>query len=102
MKVAPLAAMIWLGAAGAPIVARASSTRTPSSVRPPRPTEGTLTARDGKQLVDVPLRHTDVRIAVAGFLADVQIEQTFVNPFDRKIDAVYQFPLPTRAAINEM
>src|SRR5262249_51379499 len=36
------------------------------------------------------------------FLADVQVEQTFVNPFDRKIDAVYQFPLPTRAAVSEM
>jgi len=99
MRIAPLAAMIWLGAAGAPIVARASTTRLST---PARPTEGTLTVRDGKQLVDVPLRHTDVRIAVAGFLADVRVEQTFVNPFDKKIDAVYQFPLPTRAAVSEM
>src|SRR5215831_3350091 len=99
MRIAPLAAMIWLGAAGAPIVARASTTR---SSGPARPTEGTLKVRDGKQLVDVPLRHTDVRIAVAGFLADVRVEQTFVNPFDKKIDAVYQFPLPTRAAVSEM
>jgi Ca-activated chloride channel homolog len=102
MRIAPLAAMIWLGAAGAPIVARASSTRPSSAARVARPTEGTLTVRDGKQLVDVPLRHTDVRIAVAGFLADVRVEQTFVNPFDKKIDAVYQFPLPTRAAVSEM
>jgi Ca-activated chloride channel family protein len=96
MRIAPIAAMIWLGAAGAPIVARASTTR------PSRPTEGTLKVRDGKEVVDVPLRHTDVRIAVAGFLADVKVEQTFINPFDRKIDAVYQFPLPTRAAVSEM
>ena len=98
MRIAPIAAMIWLGATGAPIVARAGSIST----RPSRPTEGTLKVRDGKQIVDVPLRHTDVRIAVAGFLADVHVEQTFENPFDKKIDAVYQFPLPTRAAVSEM
>jgi Ca-activated chloride channel family protein len=70
--------------------------------RPARPTEGTLTARDGRQLVDVPLKHTAVRIGVAGFLADVAVEQTFVNPYDKKIDAVYLFPLPTGAAVSEM
>jgi Ca-activated chloride channel homolog len=73
-----------------------------SSSRPSRPTEGTLTVRDGRQLVDVPLKHTDVRIRVAGFLADVEVEQTFVNPYAKKIDAVYLFPLPTGAAVGAM
>jgi Ca-activated chloride channel family protein len=75
---------------------------TASSSRPAQPTEGTLTVRDGRQLVDVPLRHTAVRIGIAGFLADVEIQQTFVNPYQRKIDAVYLFPLPTGAAVNQM
>ena len=96
MRIAPTTALIWIAVVGAPIAARASTTRTP------RPSEGTLTVRDGKQLVDVPLKHTDVHIPVAGFLADVRVEQTFVNPYDKKIDAVYQFPLPTRAAVSEM
>src|SRR5262245_29082010 len=97
MRFAPRAALIWIAVAGAPIAARATT-----ATRPSRPSEGTLIARDGKQLVDVPLKHTNVRITVAGFIADVQVEQTFVNPYDKKIDAVYQFPLPTRAAVNEM
>jgi len=98
MKIAPALrpAAIWIAVVCAPVAARATSSR------PSRPTEGTLTVRDGRKLVDVPLKHTDVRISVAGFLADVQVEQTFVNPYDKKIDAVYQFPLPTRAAVNEM
>ena len=73
-----------------------------SSTRPSRPTEGTLTVRDGRQLIDVPLRHTDVRIRVSGFIANVEVDQTFVNPYDKKIDAVYQFPLPTGAAVGGM
>jgi Ca-activated chloride channel family protein len=81
--------------------ARAASSRQ-AAPAPRSPTEGTLTVRDGKTLVDVPLRHTDVRIDVAGFLADVEVRQTFANPYDKKIDAVYRFPLPTGAAVNEM
>ena len=79
--------------------ARAASA---SSTRPSRPTEGTLTVRDGRQLIDVPLRHTDVRIRVSGFIAHVEVDQTFANPYDKKIDAVYQFPLPTGAAVGGM
>ena len=75
-------------------------TASASSTRPSRPTEGTLTVRDGRQLVDVPLRHTEVRIRVSGYLADVEVDQTFANPYDEKIDAVYLFPLPTGAAVE--
>jgi hypothetical protein len=79
MKIAPALrpAAIWIAVVCAPVAARATSSR------PSRPTEGTLTVRDGRKLVDVPLKHTDVRISVAGFLADVQVEQTFVNPYDK-------------------
>jgi Ca-activated chloride channel family protein len=73
-----------------------------SSLPARRPTEGTLAARDGRALVDVPLRHTGVRIEIAAFLADVRVEQTFVNPYEKKIDAVYMFPLPSGAAVSEM
>jgi len=65
-------------------------------------TEGRLRAQDGKKLVDVPLKHTDVAIDIAGYLADVRVTQTFQNPYEHKIDAVYLFPLPTNAAVNHM
>jgi Ca-activated chloride channel family protein len=64
------------------------------------PTEGTLRTRAGKEIVDVPLRHTRVDIRVHAIVADVEVEQTFQNPYRGKIEASYLFPLPTRAAIS--
>ena len=64
--------------------------------------EGRLATRDGDQIVDVPLRHTEVSIRVTGVVAQVTVEQAFTNPFDRKIEATYLFPLPTRAAVHDL
>jgi len=66
------------------------------------PSEGTLATRDGKDVVDVPLRHTEVHVRVTGIVADVTVEQTFTNPYKNKIDATYLFPLPTGAAVHEL
>jgi Ca-activated chloride channel homolog len=49
-----------------------------------------------------PLRHTEVRAAVSGFLARVTVTQTFGNPAFQKIEAVYAFPLPDNAAVDDM
>jgi Ca-activated chloride channel family protein len=49
-----------------------------------------------------PLKHTAVRASVAGFLARVTVTQEFENPFAEKIEAVYTFPLPQAAAVDEM
>jgi Ca-activated chloride channel family protein len=68
----------------------------------PNTTEGRLSTRDGKQVVDVPLKHTNVNIKVDGFVAQVEVEQTFQNPYQKKIEALYLFPLPTGAAVNNL
>ncbi|MGB0767284.1 MAG: VIT and vWA domain-containing protein [Phycisphaeraceae bacterium] len=52
-------------------------------------------------LVPMPLKHTDVRASVTGYIATVDVEQQFHNPFGSKIEAVYQFPLPQDAAVSE-
>ncbi len=65
-------------------------------------TEGSLRAKHGKEIVDVPLEHTDVAIRVAGFLADATVTQRFHNPFKTKLEAVYLFPLPEHAAVTDM
>ena len=49
-----------------------------------------------------PLKRTDVRASVAGFLARVNVTQEFDNPFKEKIEAVYTFPLPQAAAVDDM
>ncbi|MEO8548907.1 MAG: VIT domain-containing protein, partial [Kofleriaceae bacterium] len=47
-----------------------------------------------------PLRHTDVATKVAGMEAQYTVTQTFENPYDEPIDAVYVFPLGAEAAVT--
>ena len=66
-------------------------------------TQGALRiiGEDGS-VVECPLKHTDVKAEVSGFIARVHVTQTFHNPKDEKIEAVYVFPLPHEAAVDEM
>src|SRR4026209_593132 len=50
----------------------------------------------------LPLKDTSVRVAVAGVIADVQVQQTYRNEGTRPINASYIFPASTRAAIYSM
>lgn len=49
----------------------------------------------------LPLEHTDVNATVDGYIATVEVAQRFHNPYDEKIEAVYVFPLPQNAAVND-
>jgi len=51
--------------------------------------------------IPLPLKHTDVKGQISGYIATVDVTQQFHNPYDQKIEAVYVFPLPQNAAINE-
>jgi Ca-activated chloride channel family protein len=70
---------------------------------PPIPGSGALLARlpDRSEPVVVPLKHTDVKAHVAGYIATVDVTQQYHNPYAGKIEAVYVFPLPSNAAVNE-
>ncbi len=48
------------------------------------------------------LRHTDVDAQVSGFVSSVTVTQEFENPFSEPVEAVYVFPLPDDAAVDEM
>lgn len=50
----------------------------------------------------LPLKHTEVKAGISGFVAEVQVTQVFGNPADKPIEAVYVFPLPENAAVNDM
>src|SRR6266545_4442784 len=61
-----------------------------------------VVAPDGKPIAVCPLRHTDVKAEISGFLSRVVVTQEFENPFKEKIEAVYTFPLPQNAAVDDM
>src|SRR5712692_9623812 len=67
-------------------------------------TGGSLGAFDsaGKPKGKCPLKHTDVKAEISGFLSRVVVTQEFENPFKEKIEAVYTFPLPQKAAVDDM
>ena len=67
-------------------------------------TSGSLTALDaqGKAKTMCPLKHTDVNAEISGFISRVVVTQQFQNPLKEKIEAVYMFPLPQNAAVDDM
>ncbi|MBE0542031.1 MAG: VWA domain-containing protein [Verrucomicrobia bacterium] len=81
------------------IIARSSETQ--AEANDDLPGSGTLMTRVANKEVPMPLKHTDVRASVSGYIGTVQVVQQFHNPYDTKIEAVYVFPLPHNAAVNE-
>src|ERR1051325_11373251 len=67
-------------------------------------TQGSLQVVDpnGAPKAICPLKHTDVKAEISGFLARATVTQEFENPFKEKIEAVYTFPLPENAAVDDM
>lgn len=66
------------------------------------PGTGALMAEfPNEKQVPLPLKHTEVNADVAGYIASVNVVQQYHNPYDAKIEAVYVFPLPENAAVNE-
>ena len=51
---------------------------------------------------NLPLDAVDIRAAIAGTSASVELTQGFRNPFDVPVEATYIFPLPDRAAVTAM
>lgn len=63
-------------------------------------TPGQYTDDEGRTLIAFPLTHTRVDAEVQGPMIQVQVEQTFENPFPDPIEAVYVFPMSPDAAVN--
>ncbi|MEL6928399.1 MAG: VIT domain-containing protein [Cyanobacteria bacterium J06600_6] len=57
--------------------------------------------RQGK-VQTLPLTNTLVDAKVAGNIARVEVTQTFSNPSNKPLEAVYKFPLPDDAAVDDM
>ncbi|MGL5082935.1 MAG: VIT domain-containing protein [Microcoleaceae cyanobacterium] len=49
-----------------------------------------------------PLKQTAVKAKIVGNLSRVEVTQTFENPFKEPLEALYIFPLPDAAAVDDM
>jgi Ca-activated chloride channel family protein len=100
------AALVWAAARPAPATGAPAppSPKNPEARRFAEGTAGVLASidRDGRLGAVCPLKHTDVKANITGFLARVTVTQEFENPFPEKIEAVYTFPLPNKAAVDDM
>jgi len=66
-------------------------------------TEGALLAINANGIPPASALQTHGRkTEISGFLARVIVTQQFENPFADKIEAVYTFPLPQAAAVDDM
>lgn len=50
----------------------------------------------------LPLEHTHVKANLTGYVAEVEVTQTYTNPHEKPIEAVYVFPLPENSAVNAL
>ena len=87
------------------VIAKQPQDRAIPHSEEPLPGQGQLMARriesGAEKLIPVPLQHTDVRASVLGYIATVDVQQQYHNPYSDKIEAVYVFPLPQNAAVND-
>lgn len=63
--------------------------------------QGGMRGETGEEQV-FPLKHTDVDAQISGNVARVEVTQTFENPYDEPLEAIYVFPLPDEAAVDDM
>ncbi|MCZ2151749.1 MAG: VIT and VWA domain-containing protein [Bryobacterales bacterium] len=62
----------------------------------------TVIDRDGRPGPPCPLKRTDVKAEISGFVSRVTVTQNFENPLNEKIEAIYTFPLPQNSAVDGM
>jgi Ca-activated chloride channel family protein len=73
-----------------------------SSSTSKNPKLGGLYVQSPKEELTFPLKHTAVQAKIAGNLSRVEVTQSFENPFTQPLEAIYVFPLPDEAGVDDM
>jgi len=103
--------LLGLRALVAPVAQQVSTPRiTSSTVRQPAyPTPkidsdfgGLYSYNKEGNIQTLPLANTSVDARIAGNIARVEVTQTFTNPNNKPLEAIYKFPLPDDAAVDDM
>lgn len=72
---------------------------------PPQPMDkqlGGLYVQSATKSQVFPLKQTQVKAKISGNVSQVEVSQTFENPFQEPLEAIYVFPLPDQAAVDQM
>ncbi|MFN7934631.1 MAG: VIT domain-containing protein [Bryobacteraceae bacterium] len=87
-----------------PFLATLMAAAAPSGAKPVSDDAGSLRVidREGHPGAHCPLKRTEVKANISGFLSRVTVTQHFENPLGERIEAVYTFPLPQNAAVDDM
>lgn len=67
-----------------------------------RPTGGLYVQTSDRKQQAFTLTNTDVKGQISGNISRVEVTQTFQNPYDKPLEAIYVFPLPDQAAVDDM
>ena len=67
-----------------------------------RPVGGLYVQTPDRQQQAFTLTNTDVKGQISGNISRVEVTQTFQNPYDKPLEAIYVFPLPDQAAVDDM
>ena len=87
----------------APVARPVSADTTPGEEHPRRVSAGTLLWRAGNEgLVPAPALDTRVALRVTGMVARATVHQEFVNSAAAWAEAIYVFPLPEDAAVDQL
>ena len=57
---------------------------------------------DNPELDQLPLKETSADVNIVGSIADVTVRQVYVNSGKNPLEAIYTFPMSTRAAVYAM
>lgn len=67
-----------------------------------RPVGGLYVQTTDRKQKAFTLTNTDVKGKISGNISRVEVTQTFQNPYDKPLEAIYVFPLPDQAAVDDM
>jgi len=79
------------------------SDRTPrAETNKDRPVGGLYVQTADRKQQAFTLTNTDVKGKISGNISRVEVTQTFQNPYDKALEAIYVFPLPDQSAVDDM
>ncbi len=67
-----------------------------------RPVGGLYVQTTDRKRQAFTLTNTDVKGKISGNISRIEVTQTFQNPYDQPLEAIYVFPLPDQAAVDDM